>query len=102
MAVSFFERDDGAHVLAIGHASVSAAALMRAPTYAINMHAVVSHRWTFLERIITRKPEKGAQHGDSGLHQRQVQIVHGRKRGERVIRAEARAQSTCVYRVLCL
>ena len=98
---SFFEGDDGADVLAMGHASASAAAPTRPTTWAIKVHAVVIRRWTFLERIITRKPAQGAQHGDSGLHRRQLQLVHGRDRRERVIRAEARAESTCRCRVPC-
>ena len=101
LAASFFEGDDGTHVVAIGHASVSAAAPTRATTWAINMFAVVSRCWAYFERINTRKTGKRAQHGDSGLHRRQVLLVHGRDRRMRVIRAEARAKSTCVCRAPC-
>ena len=47
-AASFFEGDDGAHVLAIGYAPASAAAPTRTTTWAINIHTVVSRRWTLI------------------------------------------------------
>ena len=99
LAASLFERDAGLHMLAMGHASTSAAAPTRTTTWAIKVHAVVSRCWAYFERINTRKPGKRAQHGDSGLHRRQVLLVHGRDRRMRVNRAEARAQSICVCRV---